>query len=165
MQVEKGRILISNYVIHTCMHSEWYVNDYLIPSMLEKGIKIDQIEVWLDTEYKGNLKACLECFEACGSRGSGRWHMQDDVVISRDFKEKTEEYDKGIVSGFMRVDWQPLTPHAGVVPAAYMFNSFQCIRIPDDICKEFVEWFYSDAINRDDFKEMVEKNKYDDWFC
>lgn len=151
-------------MIHTCMQREWYVKDYLVPSMLEQGINEDQIEIWLDTEYKGNLKSCLESFKACGERGSGRWHLQDDVCISSDFKQKTEEYNTGIVSGFMRRDWQTFTPRSGIVPGLFMFNSFQCIRIPDLICKEFVEWFEDDARGRKEYWEKIARNKYDDWF-
>ena len=146
------------------MDREWYVNDFLIPSMLEQGIPRESIEVWLDRMYDGNLKACLKCFKYCGEKGSGRWHMQDDVVISRDFKEKTEKYDEGIVSGFMRINWQGLTPHAGVVPAVYMWNSFQCIRIPDSIAGEFVRWFYDEATKCEEYKDKIRANKYDDWF-
>lgn len=140
------------------------MNDYLIPSMLDQGIERDNIEVWLDDNYLGNLKACLKCFEYCAQKKSGRWHMQDDVVISRDFKEKTEKNDDGIVSGFMRISWQGLTPQAGSVPAAYMWNSFQCIRIPDSIVGEFVEWFYSEAAKREEYQDKIRANKYDDWF-
>lgn len=146
------------------MQRAWYVRDYLVPSMLEQGIDKNHIEIWLDTEYKGNLKSCLESFAECGNRHGGRWHMQDDVVISSDFKQITEEYDSGIVSGFMRKDWQTFTPRSGIVPGLFMFNSFQCIRIPDLICKEFIEWFYSDAIKRKEYQKKIKENKYDDWF-
>ena len=155
---------MAEYLIHACLEREWYVNDFLIPSMVEQGIDRNNIEVWMDSKRLGNLLSCMKCFEECGKRGSGRWHLQDDVVISSDFKEKTEMYDKGQVSGFFRYDWQGLTPQAGVVPAVYMFNSFQCIRIPDDWAGECAEWFFTDAAFRDMYKDMVKENKYDDSF-
>lgn len=154
---------MTQYIIHTCLNREWYVNDYLIPSMTEQGIPQDNIEVWLDKNSDGNLLSCMKCFAEVGKRGSGRWHMQDDVVISHDFKEKTERYDDGIASGFFREEWQDLTPKSGRVPAVYMWQSFQCIRIPDNIAGECAEWFFTDAMHREEYAEKVEKNKYDDY--
>ena len=134
--------------------------------MIEQGIPPDNIEVWMDRNHDGNLLSCMKCFQEYGKRGSGRWHMQDDVVISSDFKEKTEQYDEGVVTGFMRNEWQSLFPKEGRVPAVYMWNSFQCIRIPDKIVGECAEWFFTDAMYRDQYKEAVEINKMDDtlWY-
>lgn len=140
------------------------MNDFLIPSMLEQGIPPDNIEVWMDDKGMGNLISCMRCFEEYGKRGSGRWHLQDDVCISSDFKEKTEQYDDGQVSGFFRADWQGLFPRSGWVPAVYMWNSFQCIRIPDAWAGECAEWFFTDAAYRDIYKENVENNRGDDSF-
>lgn len=134
--------------------------------MTEQGIPPDAIEVWMDNKGMGNLISCMKSFEEYGKRGNGRWHLQDDVVISRDFREKTEQYDEGIVSGFMRIEWQTLTPQAGRVPAVYHWNSFQCIRIPDKYIAECAEWFFSDAQWRDTYAETVASNKCDDsmWY-
>ena len=134
--------------------------------MTEQGIDRDRIEVWMDRKREGNLLSCMNCFAEYGKRGTGRWHLQDDVVISRDFREKTEKYDEGIVSGFMRHEWQGLTPQAGRVPAVYHWNSFQCVRIPDKYIKECAEWFFTDAAFRDTYKETVESGKCDDsmWY-
>ena len=131
--------------------------------MTEQGIKRENIEVWLDDKYEGNLYACMNCFKDCGTRGGGRWHMQDDVVISSTFREMTEKYDEGIASGFFREEWQDLTPKSGRVPAAYMWQSFLCLRIPDEIAGECADWFYNDAINREMYREKVALNKYDDY--
>lgn len=153
---------MAEYIIHACEKRGWYVYDYLIPSMIEQGIPKENIEVWMDDSGMGCLFSCMKCFEYVGKKGAGRWHLQDDVCISSDFKEKTEKYDDGIVCGFFRYDWQGLTPQAGIVPAVYMWNSFQCIRIPDDIAGECAEWFFMDAAWRDNYKEQVQANKYDD---
>ena len=134
--------------------------------MIEQGIPSDNIEVWMDDKGMGNLISCMKCFEEYGKRGSGRWHLQDDVVISSDFKEKTEKYDEGIVSGFFRKEWQALTPKEGLVPAVYHWNSFQCVRIPDQYAGECAEWFFTDAAYRDTYREIVESGKCDDtmWY-
>ena len=150
------------YVIHACPQREWYVNDYLIPSMLEQGIPRENIEVWLDDTHMGNLISCMKCFEHYGTKGGGRWHLQDDVCISSDFAEKTAQYDDGIVCGFFRHDWQCMQARHGSVPAVFMWNSFQCVRIPDELAGECAEWFFLDAAWRDTYKEQVQENKYDD---
>ena len=149
-------------MIHACLDREWYVNDYLIPSMTEQGIPKENIDVWMDRDRLGCLFSCMTCFQEYGKNDSGRWHLQDDVCISSDFKEKTEKYDDGIVTGFFRADWQDLTPQAGHVPAVFMWNSFQCIRIPDEVIRECAEWFFTDAMLQDIYKEAVETNKMDD---
>ena len=150
------------YIIHTCPDRSWYVNDYLIPSMTEQGIPRENIEVWLDDKGMGNLFSCMKCFEYCGTKTGGRWHLQDDVCISSDFAEVTAKYDSGQVSGFMRYEWQSITPREGFVPAVFMWNSFQCIRIPDEWAKECAEWFFTDAMWRDSYKGEVRDNKCDD---
>lgn len=151
------------YIIHACLEREWYVREYLIPSMLEQGIHEDQIDLWLDVNRDGNLFSCMKCFKFCGENDKGgRWHLQDDVVIARDFRERTEEHDNGIVAGFAREEWQTLTMKSGYVPAVYLWNSFQCIRIPDEIAGECAEWFFNDAAYRDTYKEAVSRNKMDD---
>lgn len=131
--------------------------------MTEQGINRDNIEVWMDGNHDGNLFSCMKCFREYGKRGAGRWHMQDDVAVSANFRATTEKYDSGIASGFFREEWQDLTPKSGRVPVAYMWQSFQCIRIPDEIVGECAEWFFTDAINREEYREKVARNKYDDY--
>ena len=150
------------YIIHACQQREWYVNEYLVPSIIEQGIPPDNIEVWRDDKGMGNLFSCMKCFEYCGTKTGGRWHLQDDVVISSDFVKKTTEHDDGLVSGFVRREWQSLTMKEGRVPAVYMWNSFQCIRIPDEIAGECAEWFFTDACWRDSYAGEVRDNKCDD---
>lgn len=158
-----GRREGCQYIIHACLEREWYVREYLIPSMLEQGIREDQIDLWLDVNRDGNLFSCMKCFKWCGENDKGgRWHLQDDVVIARDFRERTEAYDSGIAAGFVREEWQTLTMKSGHVPAVYLWNSFQCIRIPDEIAGECAEWFFTDAAYRDTYKEAVSRNKMDD---
>lgn len=157
-------------MIHACLQREWYVRGFLVPDMISQGIPEENIEVWLDSEKRGNLAACLESFEAAGKRGSGRWHLQDDVLISKDFAEKTAEFDDGIVCGYVHEEWQQLGVRPGRVPAVFMWNSFPCIRIPDDYARDFVEWFKTDASFRDTYRDQVRLNRGDDtlwmdWIC
>lgn len=134
--------------------------------MVEQGIQRGNIEVWMDRNRDGCLLSCMKCFREYGKRNGGRWHLQDDVCISSDFREKTEANDAGVVSGFMRTDWQSLSPMSGRVPAVYHWNSFQCVRIPDKYVGECAEWLFTDAAYRDQYKELVDSNKGDDsiWY-
>ena len=153
---------MAEYLIHACVNREWYVDGFLIPSMVDQGISRDNIEVWMDRQHDGCLFSCMKCFREYGKRDSGRWHLQDDVVISKNFKEMTEKYDEGVVAGFFKKDWQAATPKAGHVPAVYLWNSFQCIRIPDEVIRECAEWFFTDAMFQDIYQEAVTLNKMDD---
>jgi hypothetical protein len=153
---------MAEYIIHTCLDREWYVREYLIPDMVSQGIDENNIEVWLDKDRDGCLLSCMKCFQYCGTKGGGRWHLQDDALISSDFREQTEKHDDGIVTGFMRREWQMLTPTAGRVPAVYMWNSFLCLRIPDDIAGECAKWFFTDAAYRENYKHFIEHNNGDD---
>lgn len=153
---------MTQYLIHACLDREWYVNEYLIPSMVEQGIPKENIEVWMDRNRDGNLFSCMKCFHYCGTKNSGRWHLQDDVVLSRDFRKRTEEHDSGIVAGFFHRAWQPLTPRFGEVHPVYLWNSFQCIRIPDEIAGGCADWFFNDAMYREAYEPAVRVNKMDD---
>lgn len=153
-----------NIMIHASPQRMWYVNDFLIPSMRAQGVSEDEIIVWNDTEGRGNLFSCMESFKACGNEDGGTWHIQDDVIISRDFAKRTEELDDGIVCGFCCQNFGPSLQQQGIVPACFMWYSFQCIRIPNDMAAEFVDWFCGDAQYRPIYQDHVVDKKHDDWF-
>ena len=154
------------YLIHTCKQREWYVNKYLIPSLVDQGIPSEDIMVWLDTENKGNLHSCMESFSYCGKEFGATWHLQDDVIICRDFAERIKKFDKdSIICGFCGVEVGPCISRTGTVRPTQMWWSFQCIQIPNDLAKECSEWFYKDAVFRDN-EEIVKRiagGKSDDW--
>lgn len=154
------------FLIHACPKREWFVYGYIIPEMVRQGIDRDDIEVWMDRNGDGNLKSCVKSFASRKGIDGGTWHLQDDVALAGDFAEKAEQYDDGIVCGFGRKEWQPIGPMSGNVPAVFMWNSFPCIRIPNDIAVEFSEWVTTDAAYRDTYREAIEHNKADDtlWF-
>ena len=47
-------------MIHTCNKREWYVYDFLIPSLIKQGISKDEIKVWHDYKRIGNLQSFIE---------------------------------------------------------------------------------------------------------
>lgn len=152
-----------NYMIHAAPAREWYVREFLIPSMRAQGIREREITIWMDREGKGNLKSCLESFRDCGRHRGGTWHLQDDVILCRDFAARTKANDEGMVCGFYCRNFGPI-PEAGRVPARFMWYSFQCIRIPDALAGEFADWAETDAVYRPQYQGLAREGKGDDSF-
>lgn len=152
---------MAQYLIHAIPKRLWYVNDYLIPSMLNQAISKDNISVYVDTEKLGNLKACMEAFKSVENDDYGTWHLQDDVIISHDFKEVTEKYDSGIVCGFFS-KYDDVKP-SGEVSIYDMWFSFPCIRIPNKIAIKCVDWVTRYMIGNPVYKEYWRRGVNDDF--
>lgn len=127
-------------LIHACPQRMWYVRDFLIPMLQEQGA--ENIEVWNDIHKKGNLIACMESFAARIGDG-GTWHIQDDVLPSRDFVKRCEENDEGLVYGFCCKNFNDRLDACGEVYVCDAWHSFQCVRIPDEYARGCASWFYS----------------------
>ena len=155
------------YLIHSAPVRQWYVDKYLIPSLVDQGISRDDIVVWCDTDKKGNLQACMESFKWCGENPTdGTWHLQDDIIISRKFAKTTKEYNYGVVAGFMVREWGPDWTKTGSQKVDQLWYSFPCIRIPDKIAGECAHWFFTDVQFRRDYKytSRIQAKKHDDDF-
>lgn len=142
-------------MIHTCPERLWYVEEFLVPSLIAQGI--DDIKVWNDEKRVGNLASCMASFASCS--GGETWHMQDDVVICRDFAKRIAEAPAGVVCGFCveRYEGRIVT---GVTVPEYMWqSSFPCIKIPDEIAVEFTEWVEN---NSDRLQRYIKTGKKDD---
>ena len=150
---------MAKYLIHACPQRLWYVEEHLIPSMVAQGIDRGDISIFTDTEKLGNLEAFMQSLLLI-EEGSGVWHMQDDVVISKQFRRWTEEYDDGVVCGFCS-KYSRMMP-AGLVDVKYMWYSFPCIRIPNVIAQEFSTWFYRECMYNPAYTTYIQKKKYDD---
>lgn len=154
---------MANYIIHACEERLDYVNNYLIPSMLKQGINSNSIDVRCDDCRVGNLSKCMEIFSSMWGDG-GTWHLQDDVIISRDFKSITEQYDDGktVVCGFVW-DKDENVGYTGYVEPQHMWT-FPCVYIPNHLARECVAWFYDKAIDDPKYKLWVIEGRYDDYF-
>lgn len=155
------------YMIHATQSRLWYVNDFLIPSMLEQGIAKEEIVVYCDHKHKGNLFSFMDSIRWCGEHpADGTWHIQDDAILSRDFSEVTRKYDDGVVCGAVIKEWGPNYLKTGVQPVSELWFSFLCIRIPDDLAAECAYWFYTDARKRTSakYRNRILRNKHDDDF-
>ena len=155
------------YMIHACLARMWYVKDFLIPSMMSQGIRGDDITVWNDSGGKGNLASCLESFASLKDTPGGTWHLQDDVMISRDFAARTKELaGSSIICGFCYSGYEAGDPPVtGWVFPVLMWNScFLCVYIPNETAANFVSWFYTEARARPEYSGWVESGKHDDTF-
>lgn len=148
-------------MIHACKDRLWYVEDYLVPSMEAQGIVPDQITIWLDKAEKGCLESCMGSFASLENEG-GTWHLQDDVIICRDFKERTEEYDDGIVCGISTMYDNDKRYDIGQVDIRHMWYSFPCMRIPNEIAIGCANWYYEYIKNNPVYKYRVQDKKHDD---
>ena len=143
-----------NYLIHTCKSRAWYVDEFLIPSMKEQGI--ENIYVYNDINCEGQIPSIWKSYELI--RGKDTWHLQDDIVISKRFRELTEEHNDGIVCGFCN---SYSTGNPGYVSIWNMWYSMPCIRIPDSIYGHFVSWLQEPKTQRK-YQAFFSENKHDD---
>jgi len=128
------------YMIHACESRIWYVNEYLIPSMLEQGIQKNEIILYLDSKKEGNLRSFMESLTWLDDTG-GTWHLQDDIILARVFAQDTKLYEdsKSIVCGFCSV-YDKNIAH-GTVDTTKMWYSFPCIYIPNSYAKGLLRWW------------------------
>ncbi len=152
-------------LIHAYPKRMWYVEEFIIPSLLEQGLPAEDIEVWNDTEGKGNLQSCMESFGAREGDG-GTWHIQDDVILCRDFVERCKALDKDniVMYGFACEKFHDGLDQRGLVYQPSSWHSFQCVRIPDAYARECADWFFSDASERFIFSGWKKTGKMDDSF-
>ncbi len=152
-------------VIHACHARMWYVRDFLVPALRAQGIGDGEIRVWQDWTGAGNLLSCVDCFRACGLLPEGAWHLQDDVLPSRRFAELARANDEGVVCGFCNEDFGPDAAVKGTAPVPFMWNGFQCVRVPAETAEEFARWFYTEAQRRPGaYQRYIAERKYDDTF-
>lgn len=146
-------------LIHAYPKRMWYVEGWLVPELERQGA--DEIEIWNDAEGKGNLRACLESFAARTGDG-GTWHIQDDVLLCRDFVQRCREHDEGVVYGFCNVQFTDDPAQTGVVSVEDAWHSFQCLRIPDAYARECVAWFEGPGRTSGLYPIWISSGKMDD---
>ena len=163
--VAGSRMVTNKYIIHACPARMWYVTEYLVPSMKEQGIT--DITIKCDYWGYGNLKYCMTVFSQMTGEG-GAWHLQDDVIICRDFAERTNSLvskygENTVICGYAwneddnREKW-------GYVDPSDMWWSFPCIYIPNNIARDCARWFFTQSQKMSEYEEYVRANKFDDMF-
>lgn len=147
------------YMIHAHPKRGWYVYKYLIPQMLEQGIRRNEIIVQMDDLDLGNLEAFITSLEELPAEGT-TWHLQDDVLLSTRFASATKELSKEpiVTCGFCgRYDENP---QSGFVEPEKAWYSFQCIMIPNEVAHRFLKWF--NLTGAHEHEEWFQAGKYDD---
>lgn len=150
------------YMIHASPQRMWYVEGFLVPSMLSQGIREEDILVRCDREKLGNLRACARRLREAGTMPGGTWHIQDDVLLCRDFAERTRAEDHGIVWGFACKNFGDSETYAGEHPVVFAWHSFQCLRIPNELAAEWTVWLEREAPNTPLYAEKIQTGKCDD---
>lgn len=155
------------YMIHSVPKRLWYVEKYLIPSMVKQGIKKKDIYIYNDENKFGNLFAFLDSLEFISKNLSdevGLWHLQDDVIISKNFKSETESLTNTgcVVNGFVN-KWYANVEKYGLVNVKDYWYSFPCIFIPNKYINDFLKWI--DRVKeKAPYRKRYNKKRYDDWF-
>ena len=155
------------YMIHAMPKRLWYVEDFIVPSMLEQGIPKDEIVIYCDDKRKGNLFSYMDSMRWCGEHPTdGTWHIQDDALLSKKFAERTRKFNEGVVCGAVMKEWGPDYLKTGIQPVKELWFSFLCIRIPDELAAEVAYWFYMIASKRNEAKYLtrIRGGKNDDDF-
>lgn len=153
------------FLIHTLPARLWYVTEYLIPSMMQQDIKFDDIDIYIDEALEGNLKSTLRSFKKLPDDYDYTWHLQDDIIISSNFKQIVDELDlpfyNMVSCGFCSIyDKGP----AGEVTPEDMWYSFNCIKISNKYAHEFVRWVEEkERANDPKFFLQISNNMYDDY--
>lgn len=146
-------------LIHACPQRMWYVEAFLAPELERQGA--DEVEIWNDTEGKGNLRACMEAFASRTGDG-GTWHIQDDVLLCRDFVERCRKHDEGVVYGFCCEQFTDDPAKVGRVPVKDAWHSFQCVRIPDAYARECAAWLEGPGRTSGMYPIWIKSGKMDD---
>ena len=156
------------YMIHAVPNRLWYVNDFMIPALLEQRIPKDEIVVYCDYARKGNLFSFMDSIRWCGEHPveGGTWHIQDDALLAKKFAETSRQYNDGVVCGAVVKEWGPNYLKTGIQPVTELWFSFLCIRIPDELAGECAYWFYNDAKKRTSskYRNRILRGKHDDDF-
>lgn len=150
---------MAKYRIQTCKARLWYVEDYLIPSMIKQGIDRNDITIYLDADDEGCLLSRMKNFLQADSDA---WYLQDDVIISSDFKKRTEEVEDGTIAcGFVVVQQRSYTS-IGMVPKIDMWYSFPCIRVPRSIANGCAQWYFEFVTHNSQYRMWIREKKRDD---
>lgn len=156
------------YMIHSCNKRLWYVKRYLIPSMLDQGISLEDIILWNDYFSVGNQKSwynSCKYIKLCEPLNEGMWHLTDDVMISHQFYTRTKSVPNNlnIRCGFVTNKFNPRNKtFTGAQPLSKCWRSFPCIYIPNKYVAEFVDWYDKVVVQEHQFQKEYEGGNDDD---
>lgn len=151
-------------MIHTAPSRMHYVSEFLEPRLRDQGFQ--KITIWNDAKGIGCRESYIESWSTLSDTGH-TWHLQDDVLPDHRFYEwATSEWAEypGIICGFGNRELYNMNRFGHAHNSEDMFYSFPCLRIPNAVCKDFLEW-YKDASKTDvNILEKLPSGKYIDYF-
>ena len=157
------------YMIHSCNDRQWYVDEFLVPALLEQGIPPADIFIYQDKDCDGNLRGFYKsCKAVCEYWGTDEkvCHLQDDVYPASYFKKQVEYYaslDKYIlICGFTTFYAEDKPPGEGIL-CQDMWYSFPCIIYSNKLAKEFYDWCNEYLWGKNLFKHWINRNRGDDY--
>lgn len=159
------------YLIHSSNKRINYVRNYLIPSMLKQGIRESEIILFNDEIGLGNLTSFLSSCNYIKNNypNEGIWHLQDDIIISSEFRKKSIEYTKNydIVCTYVCENFnKELLDKVERQPIENIWLSFPCIYIKANITTAFLKWIENEILKKQRFLKYYNTNKMDDFiFC
>ena len=142
-------------IIHTYPARRWYVENFLVPSLQDQGL--ENIIIVNDKYHIGNLMAFVLSLKSA----EGGWHLQDDVIICKDFAKRIKKYKK-LSCGFCAEGFEVGEIIEGPTTIENMWYSFPCLYIPEDIAEEFYKWFMEEREKGEEFRQMINTGKMDD---
>lgn len=147
-------------IIHGVKDRRWYIENFLIPQLQQQNI--EEIKVWLDNDKVGNLLSCMQCFENLPDDNENTWHLQDDIVLCKDFKKRAEKFESynGLVNGISVLDCEK-EYEKGETDIQNMWYSFPCIMIPNNIAKGCSSWF-NEKSNTKEYQTWLVTQRGDD---
>lgn len=156
------------YIIHSCEKRLWYVKEYFIPSLIKQGISEEDIIIWNDDQGWGCLKSWTNSCEWVKENldiYDGCWHLQDDVLVCHDFKERTanppmNDIVCGYIAGLDHIKEEDLGKHQ----IDKIQFSFPCTWIPNRYIVGFIDWFNKEVATGKYMPNLYKKNKFDDLF-
>lgn len=149
------------YMIHTYPKRLWYVKEHIVKDLLKQGIKQKDILIVNDTKGLGNLWAFVGSLDLVTE---DTWHLQDDILISKQFKLKTDVLGRMgiVVCGFNHYDFNSgCNLCKGITKPIFMYMTFPCVFIPKRYTDEFKEWI-NNEITKIKHKDMIATGKCDD---
>lgn len=149
-------------MIHAVPSRMWYVNNFLIPSIQQQGEA--NIEIWNDENQDGNLKSFVKSmYKAAEEEGKGIWHLQDDVLLSKDFIETAKRLPDDKICNGITIE-KGNSEFVGIQPVKNRWLSFQAIYIPTNYAKGFIDWWLFKVVKEELYIKRRAENKYDDYF-
>lgn len=151
-------------MIHAAPERMPYVSEFLRPRLEAQGFQ--DVVVWEDYNGVGCRESYIQSFSTLPETGH-TWHLQDDVLPDRRFYSwatgEWAEYS-GMICGFGCGHYTHKDRFGFARNCEDMFYSFPCIRIPNKIAHEFVEWFNVHKETDINILEKLASGKYCDYF-